>query len=100
MKTITNNTVCLCPYYHGPVWSAFGLTRSAYLVVPRRTLQSMPMEWQQRFVALMDEAHALLPADAFPSYTVQRQDRGRFTTDPLRDYRHTGPIAPKESTNG
>lgn len=89
----------LSPYYHGPVWDAFGLSRAAYLVVPRRTLQSMPLEWQQRFVALMDEAHAYLPADAFPDYTVQRQERGRFQTDPLRDYRHTGPIAPKDSTN-
>ncbi|WP_286068848.1 hypothetical protein [Stenotrophomonas sp. 57] len=87
-------------YAHGPVWDAFGLTRAAYLVVPRRTLQSMPLEWQQRFVALMDEAHAHLPAEAFPDYTVQRQERGRFTTDPLRDYRHTGPIAPKDSSNG
>ncbi|WP_414553689.1 hypothetical protein [Stenotrophomonas forensis] len=87
-------------YYHGPVWDAFGLTRAAYLVVPRRTLQSMPLEWQQRFVTLMDEAHAALPAEAFPDYTVQRQERGRFMTDPLRDYRHTGPIPPKESRDG
>lgn len=86
-------------YSDGPVWNAFGLTRAAYLVVPRRTLQSMPLEWQERFVALMDEAHAHLPAGAFPDYTVQRQERGRFITDPLRDYRHTGPIAPKDSTN-
>lgn len=96
---MADDTASLCPYYHGPVWSAFGLTRSAYLVVPRRTLQSMPMEWQQRFVALMDEAHAHLPANAFPSYTVQRQERGKFQTDPLRHYRHTGPIAPKDSSN-
>ncbi|MDA3306124.1 MULTISPECIES: hypothetical protein [Stenotrophomonas] len=84
-------------YSDGPVWNAFGLTRAAYLVVPRRTLQSMPLEWQERFVALMHEAHAHLPAEAFPDYTVQRQERGRFITDPLRDYRHTGPIPPKEN---
>lgn len=84
-------------YAHGPVWDAFGLTRAAYLVVPRRTLQSMPLDWQQRFVALMNEAHAHLPADAFPEYTVRRQDNGKFVADPLRDYRHTGPIPPKES---
>lgn len=85
------------PYYHGPVWDAFGLTRAAYLVVPRRTLQSMPLDWQQRFVALMDESHAHLPAEAFPEYTVRRLDNGKFIADPLRDYRHTGPIPPKES---
>ncbi|HFF5960638.1 TPA: hypothetical protein ACGCF7_000470 [Stenotrophomonas maltophilia] len=97
---MADDTAILCPYSHGPVWDAFGLSRAAYLVVPRRTLQSMPLDWQQRFVALMDEAHAHLPAEAFPDYTVQRQERGRFLTDPLRDYRHTGPIAPKDSSNG
>ncbi len=89
-----------CPYYHGPVWDAFGLTRAAYLVVPRRTLQSMPMDWQQRFVALMAEAYERLPDCAFPEYSVLRKEHGRFITDPLRDYRHTGPIAPKDSSNG
>lgn len=89
---MADGTEILSPYCHGPVWNAFGLTRSAYLVVPRRTLQSMPLEWQQRFVALMDEAQEQLPADAFPEYSVQRKEAGRFVADPLRDYRHTGPI--------
>lgn len=83
------------PYSDGPIWNAFGLSRAAYLVVPRRTLQSMPLDWQEKFVALMDEAAALLPDDAFPEYSVQRKDRGRFVTDPMREYRHTGPIGPK-----
>lgn len=80
------------PYSDGPIWNAFGLGRVAYLVVPRRTLQSMPLDWQKKFVALMDEAQAALPATAFPEYSVQRKAAGRFVTDPLRDYRHTGPI--------
>ena len=80
------------PYSDGPIWNAFGLGRAAYLVVPRRTLQSMPLDWQKKFVALMDEAHAALPAAAFPEYSVQRKEAGRFVTDPLREYRHTGPI--------
>jgi hypothetical protein len=79
------------PYSDGPIWNAFGLGRAAYLVVPR-TLQSMPLNWQEKFVELMDEAHAALPADAFPEYSVQRKEAGRFVADPLRDYRHTGPI--------
>ena len=86
------------PYYHGPIWNAFGLGRAAYLVVPRRTLQSMPLDWQERFVSLMDEAHAALPIEAFPEYSVQRKEAGRFVADPLRDYRHTGPIAAKPPT--
>lgn len=88
------------PYSDGPIWNAFGLTYAAYLVVPRRTLQSMPKEWQERFVALMAEAYERLPDCAFPEYSVQRKENGRFIEDPLRDYRHTGPIAPKDSTNG
>ena len=79
-------------YSDGPIWNAFGLGHAAYLVVPRRTLQSMPLEWQEKFVALMDEAQEQLPAEAFPEYSVQRKERGRFVADPLRDYRHTGPI--------
>ncbi|WP_312325686.1 hypothetical protein [Stenotrophomonas sp.] len=86
-------------YSDGPVWEAFGLSRAAYLVVPRRTLQSMPYSWQQRFVALMDEAHAHLPEEAFPEYSVQRKERGRFVADPLREYRHTGPIEPMTLAN-
>lgn len=82
-------------YCDGPVWEAFGLSRAAYLVVPRRTLQSMPFSWQERFVALMDEARAQLPEEAFPEYSVHRKERGRFVTDPLRHYRHTGPIEPE-----
>lgn len=87
-------------YYHGPVWDAFGLTHASYLVVPRRTLQSMPLEWQQQFVALTDEAQAHLPAEAFPDYTVRRQDNSKFVADPLCDYRHAGPIAPKAAIDG
>ncbi|MGE8211389.1 MAG: hypothetical protein ACN6RH_17980 [Stenotrophomonas rhizophila] len=95
MRAITPSqaeVVGVNPYYHGPIWNAFGLGRAAYLVVPRRTLQSMPLDWQQKFVALMDEAQAALSATAFPEYSVQRKEAGRFVTDPLRDYRHTGPI--------
>lgn len=49
----------------------FGLSYANYLVLPRTLLQSMPQEWQARFVALVDELH-----DAFehvkqaPTYQV------------------------------
>ncbi len=33
----------------------FGLSYANYLVLPRTLLQSMPDEWQARFVALLDE---------------------------------------------
>ncbi len=96
--TDTKQQHAINPYCDGPVWQAFGLGRAGYLVVPRRTLQSMPLEWQQKFVALMDEAQALLPGEAFPEYVVQRRERGRFVADALREYRHTGPILPTAVT--
>ncbi len=40
------------------VHTAFGLSYSNYLVVPRTLLQSMPEFWQHRFVTLLDELYA------------------------------------------
>lgn len=83
-------------YSDGPVWRWFGLSYGNYFAVPRRTLQSMPVEWQQRFVDLMDEASALLPSEAFPPTIVTGKNSNRFCRAPLSDYRHTGPIQPKD----
>ena len=80
------------PYSNGPIWSAFGLSYAAYLVVPRRTLQSMPVEWQARFVALMEEARQALPDEAFPEYQVIRLKDGKYANDPNCRYRRTPPF--------
>jgi len=69
-----------------PIHCWFGLSYAAYLVIPRLALEAMPLDWQKRFVALMDEAEAAgleTPSD----YAVHRRDHGRFITDPWRDYR-------------
>ncbi|KOO70265.1 hypothetical protein [Stenotrophomonas maltophilia] len=79
-------------YSDGPAWHAFGVSRAAYHVVPRRTLQSMPVEWQARFVALMEEAREVLPDEAFPEYQVIRIEGGKFASDPNRRYRHAAPF--------
>lgn len=85
-------------YYHGPVWLAFGLTRAAYAVFPRRALQSMPAEWQQRFVDLVNEMHADLDGDAIDAnWSVNLRDNGRFAQDWRAEYRHTGPVELKTS---
>ena len=81
-------------YATGPVHQAFGQSRAAYHVLPRRTLQSMPAEWQQRYVGLIAEARAYLPADAFPQYQVTRLNDGIYAADPHRRYRRAGPIPP------
>ena len=76
-------------YFDGPVWEYFCLTYSAYLVLPRVSLCSMPLGWQRRFVALMKQAEGMLPPELQGgTYTVQKREKGRFVKDPLTDYRH------------
>jgi hypothetical protein len=76
-------------YFCGPVWNYFCLTYSAYLVLPRVSLCSMPLGWQRRFVALMKQAEQMLPDELQGGeYAVQKRVKGRFVKDPLCDYRH------------
>lgn len=56
----------------------FGLTRSAYFVMPRIAMEAMPAHWQKMFIALMDEADAL--GLETPSYHVLRQEPDFTTT--------------------
>lgn len=46
---------------NGPIHLWFGLTYSNYLVLCRSMMQSMPVTWQQRAVALFDELDAAFP---------------------------------------
>lgn len=71
----------------GPVHNSFGLTYASYLVVPRMVLEAMPFEWQEQFVAMMDELHETIEYDE-PDYNVTARKNRRFISDPLRDYRH------------
>ncbi|MFF3547116.1 hypothetical protein ACFYXD_35425 [Streptomyces platensis] len=43
---------------NGPVHMHFGLSYANYLVLPRTLMQSMPIEWQERMVACLDELDA------------------------------------------
>jgi hypothetical protein len=66
----------------------FELTYAQYLTIPRSVLQSMPAEWQERFVRCLeelDEAIDWRPEEG--RYWVRLKDaRGRFVEDPLMDY--------------
>lgn len=93
MSTCTSSeekTSSQSAYFNGPVWDYFCLTYSAYLVLPRVSLCSMPLYWQRRFVALMKQAEQMLPQELQGGeYAIQlRGPRGRFVKDPLCDYRH------------
>ena len=83
---------------HEPTWERhdaavhewFGLTYSSYLVLQRSLLQEMPTEWQERFVACIEEIRDYFDCDDMPStYTVLlRDETGKFVRDPLVNYRH------------
>lgn len=45
----------------------------------------MPVEWQQRFVDLIDEAYEALPAEAFPETVVTGREGSRFCVAPMSD---------------
>ena len=52
-------------------------------------LEAMPLDWQKRFVKLMDEMHETVGYDE-PTYNViARNEKGKIFSDPLRMYRHT-----------
>jgi len=82
-----------------PIHNHFGLSYAEYLTIPRSALQSMPKEWQKRFVqclAEIDQTIECSPAEGY-EYRVQLYKvdldgiGGDFwvtsVDDPLRDYR-------------
>jgi hypothetical protein len=66
----------------------FSLSYAAYLVLNRSLLQSMPEEWQRRFVRCLTELEDHYGDSVeWPTYWVRtRDDRGRFRRDPIPHY--------------
>jgi len=66
----------------------FGLTYSSYMVLPRTMLQSMPDNWQEKFIKLVDEMDDKLGHhNQVYSYTVLSKDKNnKFMKDDLRNY--------------
>lgn len=63
------------------VHTYFGLSYSNYLVLPRTLLQSMPDEWQTRFVRCLRELDAAFDhVDQAPGYEVTPAD-WKYVTD-------------------
>lgn len=72
---------------HADVHAFFGLSYASYLVVNRSLLQSMPLNWQHRFVDVMDELWDQFPDIEEPIYTVHARSRdGRFIRDAIPHY--------------
>ncbi|WP_372011432.1 hypothetical protein NBRC13296_12805 [Paenibacillus chitinolyticus] len=74
------------------IHSYFGLSYANYLVLPRTVLQSMPMEWQIKFVELLEEVDdtnwrtELMPKNWMDFLVKVRDKNGRFISDPLDNY--------------
>jgi hypothetical protein len=65
----------------------FGLSYASYLTINRSLLQSMPDEWQDRFVRCLTELQRHFGYPDEPIYTVYCRDRlGRFIKDPIPHY--------------
>lgn len=74
-----------CEAIHG--W--FGLTYANYLCLPRSVLQSMPEEWQHRFVTCLEELDWAFGHLDWPgAYRVSAIDHlsKRFVADPIPHY--------------
>ena len=84
----------MMPKYDGrhdaAVHQWFELSYSHYLVLPRSLMQAMPIEWQERLVACLNEMQeACRGLGINDKYTVLlRGDKGRIVRDPYSDYRH------------
>ena len=66
----------------------FGLTYASYMVLPRTMLQSMPDNWQEKFIKLINEMDDKLGHhNKVYSYTVLSKDKNnKFMKDDLRNY--------------
>lgn len=66
----------------------FELSYSQYLTIPRSILQSMPDDWQNRFVECLDELDERYDWKPVTGrYWVRlKDDKGKFVHDPLMNY--------------
>ena len=68
----------------------FGLSYANYLVIPRSILQSMPTDWQQEFVSLLEKIEEKMNENNLiqqPDYQVTARNRnGKYIKDPYSYY--------------
>lgn len=73
-------------YKENPVHDWFGLTYANWLTVPRVIMESMPLEWQQKMVALLEEMDEEFDWGSDDgAYQVSfKKNNGRFAPLPLK----------------
>jgi hypothetical protein len=88
---------------NGPIHGWFNLTYANYLTLPRAILQSMSVDWQEQFVACLEELHQEFGHLPWPEggYRVQPIDaRGRFTRDAIPHYDRGRTFIPPKEEDG
>jgi hypothetical protein len=71
-----------------PINDWFELSYSQFLTVPRLVMQSMPLEWQEKMAALLQEMDDTFDWRPEGRYWVKLKDaNGRYCEAPLNDYR-------------
>lgn len=85
------------------LWLWFGLSRAAFLVLPRVGMHAMPDEWQEKMAALLTEYTDAIDTAAFgvESCVVRATDKnGKLAPMPeeLLNYRHPHPDTIAELT--
>ena len=75
---------------HDRLWHWFGLSRSAYAIMPRVMMHAMPDDWQDRMATLLEEWMAFWPNMPDIDACVQIRRAGRMIPTPpwLLNYRH------------
>lgn len=80
-----------------PTAEHFGLTYASWLVLPRVSLQEMPVDWQARFYALLHEAqeqHGLATPEDL--YVMRRRGRRFVSNTHWNDYRYGNTVKAKQ----
>jgi hypothetical protein len=87
----------------GPIHGFFELSYAQYLTIPRSVLQSMPVEWQERFVKCLEElddafdwrprrgkCYRVMLCEVKEDYSEdgESSEWGRTIPDDLEEYRH------------
>lgn len=84
------NDTNTCSEDHEPVHLWFGLSYCSYAVIPRSVAQSMPHNWQARFVTLMEEMNVEITKAGLPDVAGYKclavDDNGKFMKDFYRSY--------------
>lgn len=75
--------------YKPDIHDWFSLTYAQYLTIPRTALQSMPNDWQIKFVELLEELDNKIdwrPRNATYWCLLRDNKTGRYINDPLANY--------------